>query len=318
VTAQPIYERAMRDHAVARSIEATAPRAWAALLVGGLMALPLVNCDAGVLHGLGILLRHSPCAASRGKIPQGGRLLWARWTAASVGSALLFGGLAPFLYHHVWGGWHALQIGPWTNYMALSAVGGFTVVETTSARPLRWIVFAFGALCASLSAVCVAVLLQRFVFSRRPPEGGLVDSPQLDQIDGAACVLNAIVLFAFTLANGYGVCRMWSAVLWPSSNARDVYAAAHACLRIGSGSCGGVLLLFYCAPIAIWDPDLIKHSHSFGVAVTGVSYVLLAVCCTRENIARFLGTVSNAVQLRCQPAAGNASPPPEVGVGRLA
>ena len=47
--------------------------------------------------------------------------------------------------HHVWGGWHALQIGPWVNYMPLSGLGGLVLVEAISARQLRWLALASGA-----------------------------------------------------------------------------------------------------------------------------------------------------------------------------
>ena len=310
VAAGPTYEKAIQAHADARADEATAPRAWAALFVGGLMALPLANSEAvgslaPVFHDA--LLRFSPGAARREyvRVPSSQSVTHeeiqrVRWMAAAVGSALLYGGLAPFLYHKSWGGWHALQMGPWVNYMPLAGFGAFTVVEAVPTQPLRLVVFAFGALCASLSAMCVAVLLQRFherfTFQRQPAI--FIDSPRADQIDGAACALNDIVLFAFAIINGYGVCRMWNQVLRPSSTPQAIYAVAHVVCRIGAGSSGGLLLLLYCAPIAMWDPDMIEHSHSFGVTVTAVSYVLLAMCCTRENITRFLGTASNAVQLK--------------------
>ena len=50
-------EQAMQAHTDARTDDAMAPRAWATLLVGGLMALPLVNVEA--IGSLACLIRHT-------------------------------------------------------------------------------------------------------------------------------------------------------------------------------------------------------------------------------------------------------------------
>ena len=152
--------------------------------------------------------------------------------------------------------------------MFLAGVGGFVVVETATARPLRLVVIAFGALTAVLSAVCTAVLLQRFILSK-PPEA---DSPEeaaaasLDQVDGAASAFNAIVLSTFATVNFCGACSLWNQAARPSSPPHAIYEVAHVWLRIGCALCGGAPFCFFTYSLIVrgsscprnrrWQPPL--------------------------------------------------------------
>ena len=312
VSPSPSYMAAVRAHAEARAVESKGPRMCAALLLGGLMALPLAYSESGITP---LARLFSRCTAKRGGECQSrlhdaswhaaerttppSTLSWARPAAAALGSAMLFGGTAPFLYHHIWGGWTALQLGPWVNYVPFATAGGFLLLETVPPRPIRLISLSIGALFATVCAGCTWALITNFELSRLwqwvwQPTRAAASTTHLDRVDGPLC---AGVFVSFGIVYGFGACKTWHQAIRPHRSPHAMYAAAHDSGRFVAGMCGQVLLLIYCAPLALLNPHVFGHSYAPGAAVTALSFMLIGFACSRENCERLLGAASNEQQL---------------------
>jgi len=302
----------VRAHAEARAVESKGPRMWAALLLGGLMALPLAYSESSMMP---LARLFSRCTANRGGECQSclhdaslnaaerttppSTLSWARPAAAALGSAMFFGGSAPFLYHHIWGGWTALQLGPWVNYIPFATAGGFLLIETVPPRSIRLISLSFGALFAAVCAGCTWALITNFELSQlwqwlQVPTRAAASAPHLDRVDGP---LYAGVFVSFGIVYGFGACKTWHQAIRPHSSPHAMYAATHDSGRLVAGVCGQVLLLIYCAPLASLNPYLFGHSYAPGAGVTALSFMLIGFVCSRENCERLLGAASNEQQL---------------------
>ena len=238
----------------------------ATLLVGGLMALPVLRWLS--LDGLSV----APLSSQKSNV-------LVRWLTPCVASILFWGGIAPFFYEYTWGGWAMMGLGPWVNYAALVPVGGFLLCETVSARAIRWMGAFFASFHTGICVTCVAFAVNKLL------------EPQRVDIFG---MMHACLFLGHAASNGWGAYKVWPQVVCSASNPQEIYSTMHSESRLVLSASGQLIVIATWAMVW-WDADVaLKHPYSLGVAITAISWLVYGSCLfrSRENLARFPNILS--------------------------
>ena len=270
----PAYEATMRARADADAAASSGQQAWAALVLGGVLALPFISLDGFRVapltqHKRGVALEHLTAARPQGT-PRGGMLSWARWLGVCASVAIIVFGVGPFFCHYVWGGWTALQLGAWPDYTPFLPMGSFLCIETVSAPTVRWVALSFAIVMCVFSVGCTMGVVYI-----------LTVPPQWDTFG----LLYLCVFGGFASVNGRAAYKLLHLVVRDNSTPFALYTAAHVESRWVLLVSGQFLVLCIYGMLW-WDAGLaLQHPYGPGTAMTAASWTLAGSCFfrSREN-----------------------------------
>lgn len=267
-SATAAYRETMRSHAEAMRATSKRQRVWAAIIVGGFIALPL-------FHG-GPQARSNAGGGDKGV----GK---ARRVAIQLGLVLFFCGFAPFIFHYAFGAWHAMQLGAWPSYACFGALGGFLLLEAVPSGQQWKVAGICSFIFVSISTLCILDVIR---------SSHIMSSSRMCLFIGFA-LINA--------QYGYG---FLSPLMTKHVTTYDIYKNNYRCGTSITNMGAAFLLLCFMGPVYLNDPDLAwQHPYAPGTATTAITWSVVGLVWSRHApsiFARLFGDASNEQQ-HCLP-----------------